>query len=250
MSRIDLASSDSAVCHQLVEMQLEMRRLSTEVDKTLTDPIASRSRSPTPERRVRFDFERSESPGSRDSATTTHRNDGNPTVDCRSTRRPGVQQVVYNQQQKRRESAVYINEGRVQGVSKSTVRILVVRMHVIRQKFATIVANKVIFKLLVSQLQNSSDGVASQLPTMRSFRHLNRNVDYLATHFTQNTRQIISRSSRYWIWHTLIRTAVVKKLNLLIQPIQKGQLSSLFATEGSKLYTDGVADVHLMRTVY
>lgn len=45
-------ASDSMVCEQLVEMQAEMRRLSTKVDKAMTATV--HPRSPTPERRVQF----------------------------------------------------------------------------------------------------------------------------------------------------------------------------------------------------
>ena len=42
---------------------------------------------------------------------------------------------------------------------------------------------------------------------------------------------------------TLINSKLANKLKLSIQPIQKGQLSCLFAAEGSKLYIDGVTDI-------
>jgi hypothetical protein len=42
---------------------------------------------------------------------------------------------------------------------------------------------------------------------------------------------------------TLIRSNLAHKLNLSIRPVQEGQLSCLFAAEGSKLIVDGVADV-------
>jgi hypothetical protein len=42
---------------------------------------------------------------------------------------------------------------------------------------------------------------------------------------------------------TLIKTAVVHKLKLSIRPVQTGELSCLFAAEGSKIIVDGIADV-------
>jgi hypothetical protein len=42
---------------------------------------------------------------------------------------------------------------------------------------------------------------------------------------------------------TLIRSNIARKMNLSIRPVQKGQLSCLYAAEGSKLIVDGVADV-------
>jgi hypothetical protein len=41
----------------------------------------------------------------------------------------------------------------------------------------------------------------------------------------------------------LIRSNIARQMNLSIRPVQEGQLSSLYAAEGSKLIVDGVADV-------
>jgi aspartyl/asparaginyl-tRNA synthetase len=64
MSKVDPTTVESTVCQQLVEMQAEMQRLSTKVDKAMTTSIAPRS--PTPEWRVHFT--RDESPAPRTTA--------------------------------------------------------------------------------------------------------------------------------------------------------------------------------------
>ena len=92
MAKIATASSDSAVCQQLADIQAEMRRLSVKVDKAMTAPIESRS--PTPERRVRFT--RSGSPGPRDSEASGVPRGGY------TMRRPDEQRGVYNNQQRPR----------------------------------------------------------------------------------------------------------------------------------------------------
>lgn len=51
-SRVDTSVSDAIVPQQLADIQTELRRLSTKIDHAATNTIASRS--PTPERRVRF----------------------------------------------------------------------------------------------------------------------------------------------------------------------------------------------------
>lgn len=66
MPKMSMMASESAICQQLAEMQADMRGLSIKVDKAMTTSI--RSRSPTPERRVRF--ARSESPGIRGMEST------------------------------------------------------------------------------------------------------------------------------------------------------------------------------------
>jgi hypothetical protein len=52
MPRAAVANTDSAISQQLAEMQTEMRRLMTKVDKAMVSNV--RSRTPTPERRVHF----------------------------------------------------------------------------------------------------------------------------------------------------------------------------------------------------
>jgi predicted aspartyl protease len=42
---------------------------------------------------------------------------------------------------------------------------------------------------------------------------------------------------------TLINSSLARKLKLPIRPVQKGQLSCLFAAEGSKLNIEGVTDI-------
>lgn len=42
---------------------------------------------------------------------------------------------------------------------------------------------------------------------------------------------------------TLIKSTVAKKLNLSVRPIEQGQLSCLYAAEGSKLIVEGVTDI-------
>ena len=96
MSRIALP--DSAVCQQLAEMHAEMRRLSMKVDKVTTTTV---SRSPTPERRVRFS--RTESPEVARS-TAVVQDGGRPTSDGnRRNSGSSVQRSTYNQQLPRDE---------------------------------------------------------------------------------------------------------------------------------------------------
>ncbi len=97
MSRIASASSDSAVSQQLADMHDEMRRLSEKVDKAMSAPIESRS--PTPERRVRF--ARSESPGSRDSEASGVPHGGRTTVTNPTTPRPDERIAYINQRRPR-----------------------------------------------------------------------------------------------------------------------------------------------------
>lgn len=91
MPKMSIMASESAICQQLAEMQADMRGLSIKVDKAMTTSI--RSRTPTPERRVRF--ARPESPGTRVlDSTVVHqgRRDG-------TWRRPSIhQRDVYSQQ--------------------------------------------------------------------------------------------------------------------------------------------------------
>lgn len=96
MSKV--AMSDSAVCQQLADLNAEMRRLSIKVDQVTTTTV---SRSPTPERRVRFAQPESSAVGR--SATTVQ--DGvRPSDDGSSRPRgPSVQRATYNQQRPREE---------------------------------------------------------------------------------------------------------------------------------------------------
>ena len=86
-------ASHTVVSDQLVEIQAEMRRLATKVDLAMTTAIQP-SRSPTPERRVRFN--RPESPRS-SASTPTY--DEHPGTSGNHTRRPpGFQRVASNQE--------------------------------------------------------------------------------------------------------------------------------------------------------
>jgi hypothetical protein len=89
MSKVDPTTVESTVCQQLVEMQAEMRRLSTKVDKAMTTTIASRS--PTPERRVHFT--RDESPAPRATASMRLSRQGGRS-DADTCRPPVVQRTV------------------------------------------------------------------------------------------------------------------------------------------------------------
>jgi hypothetical protein len=62
MPRAALANPDSVISQQLAEMQTEMRRLMTKVDKAMVSNV--RSRTPTPERRVRFEQPEPQGPSS------------------------------------------------------------------------------------------------------------------------------------------------------------------------------------------
>lgn len=91
MPKMSMMASESAICQQLAEMQADMRGLSIKVDKAMTTSI--RSRSPTPERRVRF--ARSESPGTRAPEPPTIVQHGRRE---NTWRRPGFQRDAYSQQ--------------------------------------------------------------------------------------------------------------------------------------------------------
>jgi hypothetical protein len=148
MPKTVLMAFESVIYQRLAEMQADMHRLSTKVDKAVTTSIESRS--PTPERRVRF---------ARSASPESPRHEA-PTASYRG-RQSGFQRVAYNEEQR-------LNiPDHARGVLEMTVRTLFV-WHVIRERFAITVANPVIFKLHVYQLRSNIDGVAAQLPTMGS----------------------------------------------------------------------------------
>lgn len=91
--------SDSAVCQQLADMNAEMRRLAVKVDRATTTTAVSRS--PTPERRVRFT--RPASPVDVRRSTTVQDGGRRPTDGNRSGRDASFQRQTYNEQQPRRD---------------------------------------------------------------------------------------------------------------------------------------------------
>ena len=104
MSRVATTSMDSAISQQLLDMQAEMRRLSTKVDRATTSTIAP-TRSPTPERRVHFATTPSTEP-STSRQTSSPRNfqggryNGN-------TSRPAVDRRQFTYNQSRQNSDQY-----------------------------------------------------------------------------------------------------------------------------------------------
>ena len=86
-------ASESVICQQLAAMQADMHRLSTKVDKAMTTSIESRS--PTPERRVRFTRAASPEPRRNEKPVAAHH--GRPPT-YSTSRPPGFQRVTYNQQ--------------------------------------------------------------------------------------------------------------------------------------------------------
>ncbi len=99
MPKAGLVMSESSVCQQLAEMQAEMRRLSTKVDKAMTATI--QPRSPTPDRRVHF--ARPESPGPRSSSPNdvfSNRYRARDQMKASNDRafRPVMQRPLHNQQ--------------------------------------------------------------------------------------------------------------------------------------------------------
>jgi hypothetical protein len=173
ISKVDPTKVESTVCQQLVEMQAEMRRLSTKVDKAMT--TSSASRSPTPERRVHFTQDESPAPRATASMrpvvkvvdptptrvvhqwsnyqTPTHHQGGTVNVTCND-----------NQENIRQLS-------NVPGMPEIAVRQLFVH-RAIRQNYVITVRNLVIFRPHVFPHRNNTDGVASQLPTMGSLSRL------------------------------------------------------------------------------
>jgi hypothetical protein len=87
MPKMALMASESVICQRLAEMQTDMHRLSTKVDKAMTTSIESRS--PTPERRVRF---------ARSASPESPRHEA-PTASYRSRQR-GFQRDAYNEEQR------------------------------------------------------------------------------------------------------------------------------------------------------
>jgi G:T/U-mismatch repair DNA glycosylase len=86
--------SDSVLSQQLSEMQAEMRRLSTKVEKAVTATV--QSRSPTPERRVHFD--RPQSPGQSADQYFRRRTVGGQYTNDRH-RQPSTHKLFYGQHQ-------------------------------------------------------------------------------------------------------------------------------------------------------
>jgi hypothetical protein len=97
MPRAAVANPDSAISQQLAEMQTEMRRLMTKVDKAMVSNV--RSRTPTPERRVHFEQAEPRGPSSAPvkNVFVDRRIDSGPVNNYR-TRQSMTPRSSYNQQ--------------------------------------------------------------------------------------------------------------------------------------------------------
>jgi hypothetical protein len=145
-------------------------------------------------------------------------------------------------------------------VSKASVRLWTLPRHAI---FAV---SGFIFRPLVSLLRVSDshniDGVASHLPTVRGHNLLVQSLFEIRGRITiflsslylkkmddgnylqlklcgKSIRALLDTGSSI----SLIRSTLAHKLNIPIRDIQPGEMSCLFAAEGSKLIIDGVADI-------
>jgi hypothetical protein len=183
MPRAALANPDSVISQQLAEMQTDMRRLMIKVDKAMVSNV--RSRTPAPERRVRFEQPEPQDPSSaplknvfadRRIVTAVHRQQLplSSVDDAEVSLQPATatsQQPVINNRTQRQPS---------QRSTEPCTRCA--RLHnkkqffaplVIPQKCAIFVVSQSTFRQLVFRPTVNADGVASQPPTMGSFRHEN-----------------------------------------------------------------------------
>jgi hypothetical protein len=171
-----LANPDSVNSQQLAEMQTEMRRLMATVDKAMVSNV--RSRTPTPERRVRFEQLEPQGPSSAPvrNVFADRRMDSGSVGSNYRARQLMMPRSTYNQQRQQPVNNRTLRQP-LQRSTESCTRCA--RLHNKKafcpardpQMCAIFVVSQGTFKPLIFRPTVNSDGVASQPPTTGSFRH-------------------------------------------------------------------------------